>query len=200
MASRNGGKKRSAPAEKAESTATPSVPELAGSNTMRLKSGDGAVVTLSMEAAKMSKILRQMIEDLTVNGTRPVDWENLDPIPLTNVSGNILRKIIIWMDWHMKNDPPATEKEEDDLSPFTEEISEWDEEFVKVDQGTLFELILATNYLNLKPLRTVCCKTVANTLKKKSVEQIREMYNIKNDFTPEEEEELRRENQLLGYE
>ena len=114
---------------------------------------------------------------------------------LPNVSSYILKKIIEWMDYHVKNDPPVHEKEEDDLSPFTEDISEWDEDFVKVDQGTLFELILATNYLNLKPLRTVCCKTVANTLKKKSVEQIREMYNIKNDFTPEEEEELRKENE-----
>jgi S-phase kinase-associated protein 1 len=59
----------------------------------------------------------------------------------------------------------------------------------------LFELILATNYLNIKALRTVCCKTVANVLKKKTVEQIREIYNIKNDFTHEEEEQIRKENE-----
>jgi len=167
-------------------------PELPGMQVFKLQAKDGTVFTVDMGAAKMSKIIRQMVEDLTADGTRPVDWNSF-PIPLDNVSGHILGKIIHWMEYHHKNDPPTPEKEENDLSPLTEDISEWDEDFVKVDQGTLFELILATNYLNLKGLRTVCCKTVANTLKKKSVEQIREMYNIKNDFTPEEEEELRRE-------
>ena len=31
-----------------------------------------------------------------------------------------------------------------------EEVKNFDAEFVKVDQGTLFELILAANYLNIK--------------------------------------------------
>jgi S-phase kinase-associated protein 1 len=36
---------------------------------------------------------------------------------------------------------------------------------------------------------------VADMMKGKSVEEIRKMFNIKNDFTPEEEEEVRKENQ-----
>jgi S-phase kinase-associated protein 1 len=67
--------------------------------------------------------------------------------------------------------------------------------FSKVDQGTLFALLLAANYLNIKALRTVCCKTVANNMKKKTVEQIRDMYNIPNDFSAEEEAALRKENE-----
>ena len=37
--------------------------------------------------------------------------------------------------------------------------------FVQVDQGTLFELILAANYLDIKGLLDVTCKTVANMIK-----------------------------------
>jgi S-phase kinase-associated protein 1 len=68
-------------------------------------------------------------------------------------------------------------------------------EFVKVDQATLFEMILAANYLNMKGLLDLTCMTVANMMKGKTPEEIRKTFNIKNDFTPEEEEEVRKENQ-----
>lgn len=85
--------------------------------------------------------------------------------------------------------PPAGERVTDD------EVKDYDADFVKVDQSTLFELILASNYLNIKPLLDLSCLTVANMIKGKTPEEIRKTFNIPNDFTPEEEEEVRRENQ-----
>lgn len=38
------------------------------------------------------------------------------------------------------------------------------------------------------------CKTVANMIRGKKVEEIRRTFNIKNDFTPEEEEQVKKEN------
>ena len=40
------------------------------------------------------------------------------------------------------------------------DISEWDQKFISVDQEMLFEIILAANYLDIKPLLDVGCKTV----------------------------------------
>lgn len=77
----------------------------------------------------------------------------------------------------------------------TDDISSWDADFLKVDQGTLFELILAANYLDIKGLLDVTCKTVANMIKGKTPEEIRKTFNIKNDFTPSEEEQVRKENE-----
>ena len=53
----------------------------------------------------------------------------------------------------------------------------------------------AANYLNIKGLLDLTCKTVAEMMKGKTPQEIRDIFHIKNDYTPEEEEEVRRENQ-----
>lgn len=58
-----------------------------------------------------------------------------------------------------------------------------------------FQFFQAANYLNIKGLLDLTCQTVADMIKGKTPEEIRKTFNIKNDFTPEEEEEVRRENQ-----
>lgn len=49
--------------------------------------------------------------------------------------------------------------------------------------------------MDIKPLLDLTCKTVANMIKGKTPEEIRKTFNIKNDFTPEEEEQVRKENE-----
>ncbi len=44
-------------------------------------------------------------------------------------------------------------------------------------------------------LLDVTCKTVANMIKGKTPEEIRKTFNIKNDFNPQEEEQVRKENE-----
>ncbi|KAJ5446779.1 SKP1 component dimerization [Penicillium cf. griseofulvum] len=96
-----------------------------------------------------------------------------EAIPIPNVNEAVLKKVIEWCEHH-KNDPPK---------------------FMQVDQEMLFEIILAANYLDIKALLDVGCKTVANMIKGKSPEEIRKTFNIQNDFTPEEEDQIRRENE-----
>jgi S-phase kinase-associated protein 1 len=38
------------------------------------------------------------------------------------------------------------------------------------------------------------CRALADTIKDKSVEEMRAMFGIENDFTPEEEEEIKKQN------
>jgi len=76
-----------------------------------------------------------------------------------------------------------------------DELEKWDAEFLKVDNLTLFELVRAANYLDIKSLLELTCKTVAGIIHGKTSEQIRRAFNIANDFSPEDEEEIRKENQ-----
>uniref|UniRef100_A0A915IS53 S-phase kinase-associated protein 1 n=1 Tax=Romanomermis culicivorax TaxID=13658 RepID=A0A915IS53_ROMCU len=129
-------------------------------------------------------ILNFLYSDL---GVEEEDGEG-ETIPLPNVSAAILRKVVQWCQYH-KSDPPPLE-EDDNKEKRTDDIPSWDAEFLKVDQGILFELILAANYLDIKGLLDVTCKTVANMIKGKTPEEIRRTFNIKNDFTPQEEEQV----------
>ncbi|CAG7846325.1 SubName: Full=Related to SKP1-Kinetochore protein complex CBF3, subunit D {ECO:0000313/EMBL:CCA69667.1} [Serendipita indica DSM 11827] len=164
------------------------------------------IVTSDNEQFCVEKLVAQriaLIEDMVENaGDRP--------IPLPNVTASVLRKILEYCEHH-KNDPLPPY--DDGSRSRTTHISEWDQKFITVDQEMLFEIILAANYLEMKPLLyvrlnvprvqclTACnavagdigCKTVANMIKGKSPEEIRKLFNIVNNFTPEEEAQIRKE-------
>ena len=56
------------------------------------------------------------------------------------------------------------------------------------DQETLFNLILAANYLDIKGLLNVSCWKVGDMIRGKTPEEIRKTFNIKNDL-PEKDEQ-----------
>ena len=58
----------------------------------------------------------------------------------------------------------------------------------------LFDLALAANYLNIKPLLKLASARIAALIKGKPIEEIRAFFKMENDFTPEEEERVREEN------
>ncbi|CAK9859814.1 unnamed protein product [Sphagnum jensenii] len=148
---------------------------------VKLKSSDDEMFEVEEAVAFESQAVKNMIEDTGMD----------HPIPLPNVSSKILAKVIEYCKYHVDN-----QKASDDKPTTSEdEIKAWDLDFVKVDQATLFDLILAANYLNIKNLLDLTCQTVADMIKGKTPEEIRKTFNIKNDFTPEEEDEVRRENQ-----
>lgn len=121
--------------------------------------------------------------------------ESDQAIPLPNVSANVLKKVLEWCEHH-KKDPEPLAEDQDDSRRKTTEISDWDAKFIQVDQEMLFEIILAANYLDIKPLLSVPllawglsvytdmtsarsdvgCKTVANMIKGKQPEEIRKLY------------------------
>ncbi|XP_062902873.1 S-phase kinase-associated protein 1-like [Mobula hypostoma] len=155
---------------------------------IKLQSSDGEIFEVDVEIAKQSITIKTMLEDLGMD-----DEGDDEPVPLPNVNAAILKKVIQWCTHH--RDDPSPLEEDENKEKRTDDIPVWDQEFLKVDQGTLFELILAANYLDIKGLLDVTCKTVANMIKGKPPEEIRKTFNIKNDFTEEEEAQVRKENQ-----
>jgi len=155
--------------------------------TITLRSSDQVDISVEKEVAERSVLIKNMIEDVG-------DEAMTEAIPIPNVNEAVLRKVIEWC-IHHRGDPPAAADDDSDSRKKTTDIDEWDQKFMQVDQEMLFEIILAANYLDIKALLDVGCKTVANMIKGKSPEEIRKTFNIQNDFTPEEEDQIRRENE-----
>jgi S-phase kinase-associated protein 1 len=102
--------------------------------------------------------------------------ESDQPIPLPNVSSSVLKKaspllarvlsllylykcvpqVLEYCEHHRGERLPTTDAEsQDETRKRTTDISEWDQKFIAVDQEMLFEIILAANYLDIKPLLLV---------------------------------------------
>lgn len=150
-----------------------------------LTTSDNEHFTVDRDVAERSVLIKQMIEDI---------GETDQPIPLPNVSSSVLTKVLEYCSHH-RHDPPVPADDTDEMRRRATDISEWDAKFIQVDQEMLFEIILAANYLDIKSLLDIGCKTVANMIKGKQPEEIRKLFNIQNDFTPEEEAQIRRENE-----
>jgi S-phase kinase-associated protein 1 len=125
-------------------------------------------------------------------------------IPLPNVKSSILRKVIEFCEHYQTPGQEMPEiakplKSEDlsqcDIPPYYVEFVNFGES--TEEQETLFNLILAANYLDIKPLLDLTCAKVASMIKGKTPQEIRSTFNIADDFTPEEEAKVRADNPWL---
>lgn len=81
--------------------------------------------------------------------------------------------------------------------PLTE-IPSWDQKFFsKLTKSQVFEMLQASSILGLTLLTEMLAKTVADQIRGKSPEEIRKEFNIENDFTTEEEEELKADTERM---
>ena len=179
-----------------------------------LLSGDNISVPVSRSVAMQSGVIKAMLEDecdfaaratdATTTTTPPPDAATTTPpaIPLPNVAGATLAKVVEYCQHHEHDaivvaDAPTTVAATTTPAapPPLATISPWDAAFFSVTHDELFALIMAANYLDIKPLVHLIARTIANTIKGKTVEQIRTEYAIVNDLTPAEEEAIKKENE-----
>jgi len=96
-----------------------------------LKSADDRVFQVDLDVIKMSVTIRTMLDDL--------GQENMEEvIPLPNVRSEILTKVVDWATHH-KDDPPILE-EDDQREKRTDDITPWDQDFLKVGVQISFDL------------------------------------------------------------
>mmetsp|Transcript_3983 Transcript_3983/g.8875 ORF Transcript_3983/g.8875 Transcript_3983/m.8875 type:complete len:167 (+) Transcript_3983:90-590(+) len=156
------------------------------SGTVNLVSKEGDSFSVDIEVARMSELVKGMIDD-------DCDDDDVAEIPLPNVKAAVLKKVIEFCK-HYRTEPMTEIEKPLKSGVMAEVVQKWYADFVNVEQVLLFELILAANYMDIKPLLDLTCATVASMIKGKTPEEIRKTFNIANDFSPEEEAQVREEN------
>lgn len=145
--------------------------DLLTSNTMcLLVTNDNELFSAKRFIIEQSNVIKNMLEDCSDNPEQP--------IPLPNISSSVLKMVLEYCSH--RHDFPDTGPRPHRLA----EIGEWDRKFLTVDDEMLFEIIMAANYLDIKPLLDVSCKTITNKIKNSTPEEIRRLFNV--DFTPQE--------------
>ncbi|XP_004517085.1 SKP1-like protein 14 [Cicer arietinum] len=145
------------------------------SSMITLVAADNSVFEVEANIAKEMKTVQSYIDEFDQNTVQ---------IPLPNVFSNDLAMIIEYCKKHASEEESKEAKEEFDV------------EFVKrMKSDDKLRLIQAASYLNIESLLQFLAKAIADEIKNQSVEFVRDYFHIENDFTPEEESELRKENE-----
>ena len=150
---------------------------------VKLLCNDGEVVEVPQNVAEKSVLIKGLIEDSGVE----------EEIPLPQVKKAVLEKIIVFCERLLDHQPPEIDKPLSH-SDMAQVVDQWHADYINLEQEELFELVMAANYLDIKPLLELSCAKVASQIKNKSVVEIRKYFNIENDFTPEEEAQIQEEN------
>ncbi|XP_034581069.1 SKP1-like protein 1B [Setaria viridis] len=160
--------------------------------TITLVSSEGKPFKVSEEAARLSTDLADMVDNGCAGGN----------IPLSNVTSRALATVIKYCDKHAAaaamadSDHGAAEGSSSSVNAAASEttLAEGDRKLVdKLTMGALLDLLLAANFLDIKGLLGAASDKVADMIKSKTPAQVRTIFGIANDFTPEEEAEIRKE-------
>jgi len=154
--------------------------------TIRLQSKDGEFFEVPLQVGKMSGLIKESIDDED-------EQDNVPEIPIPNVSSDILKRVIDFCK-HYSLEEEMTPIQTPLRSPKLEElVQEWYANFVKVPKNTLFDLVAAANFMDIKPLLDLTCLAVSILIKGKSAGELREMFNISAELTPEEQAQIQRD-------
>ena len=151
-----------------------------------MRSGEASVLSDAMQ----SSLIKGLIEDGSADDPD-------DPLAVTQVRTSAMEKCMVFVA-HMRESGTKPEIEQplpsNDLS---QDVEAWNNNTYitdQVDQALLFDIVLAANYLDIKPLLKLGSAKIGSLIKSKSIEKIRQFFQMDNDFTPEEEANIREEN------
>ncbi|KAK1324425.1 SKP1-like protein 1A [Acorus calamus] len=151
-----------------------SSPQSRKNKTVILRSNEGEEFTVDEAAAAMSNLTLNMMSDGCAD----------NPVPLHNVSDKTLKKVVQYIQKHALAAPPAAAEED---------LREWDRDFIDVSTDDLYDILMAANYMEIPGLLDLVAQKTADLIKGKSAEEIRKTFKIPNDFSTEQDREIRKE-------
>ena len=136
---------------------------------------DGHTVEVEREIASKSEWVKNIVDGSEVD----------DNIPLYLINKATLLKVIDYCTYINTNVPPQIDGplRSNELSDI---VDPWYAEFVNIEKEVLFELYTAAKFMDINSLLELASAKVASLLMGMTIPQIKEFFNIENDFIQEE--------------
>ena len=135
-----------------------------------LISQDNIQFEVSSNIIKLSELIKTMICNSDED-----DDNDVQEMPLPNVRSDVLAKVIEYCRHYFKD--PMSEIEKPLISSkMIDVVNSWYANFVDIDDEMVFEILLAANYMDIKPLLNLCCATIASKCKGKTNEEMSEHF------------------------
>jgi S-phase kinase-associated protein 1 len=142
---------------------------------MILEARDEQTCELPYEHAKLSRLLE--------------DFEDDDTVPLPNATGTQLNVVARFCAAFQEAPPKLPRPLPDE--PFADIAGDAYADMLDLEAADLFGLLDVSKYLVMPDLTELMYAKLAHHMKGKSVEELRAMFEVKNDFTAEEEADVR---------
>lgn len=153
------------------------------SDQIILISSDGLSFTTSTKFNQLSGFVLRITQDYSY-----------EKIELNTVPSSILRQILLYSEHHNFT-LPNPEQKPIKSTDLRQNLSDpWDFDFTsQFSEPELIDLISAANFLDMKSLLEVCFITIATNFKDKKTEELKILYGIDQQLTPDIEEQLKKE-------
>ena len=107
-------------------------------------------------------------------------------INLPEINSKTLQKIVNYL-IHYKDKEPQQIPKPLSTNNLNNVTDEWDINFIKnMDMNSIYDLINASNYLEIPSLLDLSCAYVITLIKGKSIEEMRKLFNIECDLSEEQ--------------
>lgn len=156
-------------ADQTTTTATVVAPPSTVSNRLvRLVSKEGDAFEVELNIMAISELVKMQ----AAHDDDDVEEGDAQDILLPVVSSLMLARIIEFARHH--HTEPMTEYERPMVSAnLSEIVQQWYADYINVDNGVLVDLVNAANYMDMTPLRSLCCAAIAVKIKDKTPDEIR---------------------------
>ncbi|CAB4270484.1 unnamed protein product [Prunus armeniaca] len=133
------------------------------SRVVRLRSANNEIFEVEEAIVALSEPIKNLIDVIGVNHV----------IPMPDVRSKTLAMVIEWCKHHAASDQGPRRN--------TELIKEWEEELDQAD--VVIDLLCTASFLCIKDLQDQMFQRVADLIKVKTLEEICELFHVKNDFS-----------------
>jgi len=135
-----------------------------------LITSDNEQIAVDRDIAERSAMIRATLEAI---------GESDQPITLQNVPSRALKKVLEYCEYHKGEPlPPTDAGSRNGIYKRRGEIVEWDQKFIAVDPEMLFEILIAANNLEIKPLRDISAEAAFKIAKGKTLAESRDIFSL----------------------